>query len=60
MIEFPFNGKVHLVAGDLAHLIKLYGDHIVRDALDAHDMSPSDYHQPTLRDFCQQVEDAMY
>lgn len=60
MIEFPFNGKVHLVAGDLAHLIKLYGDHIVRDALDAHNMSPSHYHPPTLRDFCQQVEDAMY
>ena len=59
MIEFPFNGKVHLVAGDLAYLIKLYGEHIVRDALAAHDMSPRNYHQPVLRDFCQQVEDAM-
>lgn len=60
MIEFPFNGKVHLVAGDLAYLIKLYGDHVVSDALAAHNMSPRNYHQTVLRDFCQQVEDSMY
>lgn len=60
MITFPFNGKVHLVAGDLAYLIKLHGDDIVYDALVAHNMSPQQYHQPTLQDFCQQVEDATY
>lgn len=57
MTTLPYNGKVHLIVGDLAYLIRLYGEHIVREALAAHDMSPRDYHQPTLRDFCQQTED---
>ena len=43
--------------GDLAYLIRLYGLHTVREALDAHEMSPGDYHHPTLRDYCQQTED---
>ena len=60
MTTLPYNGKVHIIVGDLAYLIRLYGEHIVRDALDAHDMSPSDYHPSVLRDYCQQVEDAMY
>ncbi len=60
MTTLPYNGKVHLVVGDLAYLIRLYGEHIVRDALDAHEMSPGDYHHPTLRDYCQQTEDAFH
>ena len=57
MTTLPYNGKVHLIVGDLAYLIKLYGEQQVRDALAAHDMTPFDYHHPTLRDFCQQTED---
>jgi len=57
MTTLPYNGKVHLIVGDLAYLIVLYGEHLVREALDAHEMSPNDYHHPTLRDYCQQVED---
>lgn len=57
MTTLPYNGKVHLIVGDLAYLIVLYGEHLVREALDAHGMSPNDYHHPTLRDYCQQIED---
>ena len=57
MTTLPYNGKVHLIVGDLAYLIVLYGEHLVREALDAHGMSPGDYHHPTLRDYCQQTED---
>lgn len=57
MTTLPYNGKVHLIVGDLAYLIVLYGEHLVREALDAHAMSPSDYHHATLRDYCQQIED---
>lgn len=60
MTTLPYNGKVHIIVGDLAYLIQLYGEHIVRDALDAHDMNPHDYHPSVLRDYCQQVEDALY
>lgn len=57
MTTLPYNGKVHLVVGDLAYLIRLYGIHLVREALDAHDMDPTTYHHPTLRDYCQQIKD---
>lgn len=60
MTTLPYNGKVHLIVGDLAYLIKLYGEHTVREALDAHEMSPNDYHTSVLRDYCQQREDALY
>ena len=36
MTTLPYNGKVHLITGPLAHLTKLHGVEPVREALHYH------------------------
>jgi hypothetical protein len=43
MTTLPFNGKIHLIAGQLAYLAKVHGVEPVREALHYHQMTPSFY-----------------
>jgi hypothetical protein len=54
MTTLPYKGKIHIIAGQLAYLAKVYGDEPVREALDYHQMTPSFYDEAVIQ---QRVED---
>ena len=47
MTTLPFDGKIHLIAGQLAYLAKLHGVEPVREALHYHQMTPA-FHDAAL------------
>lgn len=54
---FTFNGRRHThLEPCFVQLLVLYGRATVVEALDELGQSPSHYHQPTLRNRCEQIE----